>query len=68
MIRGTVLRSRSSDEKAAATAAFERDVLPLLDRGVVQPVIDRALPLDRIRDAHALLESNETFGKVVLTH
>jgi NADPH:quinone reductase-like Zn-dependent oxidoreductase len=30
--------------------------------------VDRAFPLEKIRDAHALLESNETFGKVVLKH
>lgn len=65
-VRGTVLRSRSGREKAAATEAFATDVLPLLDRGVVRPVIEQVFPLDRIRDAHALLESNETFGKVVV--
>lgn len=67
MIRGTVLRSRPAREKAAATEAFARDVLPLLERGEVRPVIDRSFPLERISEAHALLESNETFGKVVLT-
>jgi NADPH2:quinone reductase len=66
MIRGTVLRSRPAREKAAATAAFARDILPLLDRGAVRPVIDRVFGLDQIREAHALLESNETFGKVVI--
>jgi NADPH:quinone reductase-like Zn-dependent oxidoreductase len=66
MIRGTVMRGRSAREKAAATEAFVRDVLPLLERGTVRPVIDRVFPLDRIRDAHALMESNATFGKVVL--
>lgn len=65
-IRGTVLRTRPAREKAAATEAFAKDVLPLLARGDVRPVVDRVLPLDRIREAHALLESNETFGKVVL--
>ena len=68
VLRGTVLRSRSADEKAAATAAFERDVLPLLQRAAVRPVIDRVLPLTAIGEAHALLESNDTFGKVVLDH
>ena len=66
MIRGTVMRARSAREKAAATEGFVRDVLPLLERGDVKPVIDRVLPLERIRDAHALMESNKTFGKVVL--
>lgn len=67
-IRGTVLRSRSAAEKADATRAFARDVLPLLATGTVRPSVDRVMPLDRIRDAHAVLESNETFGKIVLAH
>lgn len=65
-IRGTVLRSRPAIEKARATAAFARDVLPLLAAGQVRPVVDQVFPLDRIAEAHALLESNATFGKVVL--
>ena len=65
-IRGTVLRSRSAREKADATAAFARDVLPLLESGQVRPVVDSVFPLERIAEAHALLESNRTFGKVVL--
>jgi NADPH2:quinone reductase len=65
-IRGTVLRTRSGLEKAEATAAFERDVLPLLTEQKVHPVVDRVLPLEEIREAHTLLQSNSTFGKVVL--
>jgi NADPH:quinone reductase-like Zn-dependent oxidoreductase len=65
-VRGTMLRSRSPEEKAAATAAFAKDVLPLLDSGTVRPVVDRVFPLGDIRGAHALLESNATFGKIVL--
>jgi len=66
-IRGTVMRARTAKEKAAATDAFARDVLPLLERGEVRPVIDRVFPLAQISEAHALMESNETFGKVVIT-
>lgn len=65
-ILGTVLRSRSAREKTDATAAFARDVLPLLESGQVRPVVDSVFPLERIAEAHALLESNRTFGKVVL--
>jgi putative PIG3 family NAD(P)H quinone oxidoreductase len=65
-IRGTVMRSRSAQEKAAATAAFVRDVLPLLDSGVVRPVVDRTFALEQIGEAHQLLASNQTFGKVVI--
>lgn len=68
VIRGTVLRTRSAAEKAAATAAFARDVLPLLERNAVRPVVDSVFPLERIAEAHALLEGNQTFGKVVISH
>ena len=66
-VRGTVLRGRSVTEKGEATAAFVRDVVPLLADGRVQPVIDSVLPLDRIVEAHERLERNETFGKIVMT-
>jgi NADPH:quinone reductase-like Zn-dependent oxidoreductase len=63
---GTVLRARSLEEKIAITAAFAREVVPLLDSGSIQPVIDSVFPLEQIQDAHRRLESNQTFGKVVL--
>jgi NADPH:quinone reductase-like Zn-dependent oxidoreductase len=65
-IRGTVLRSRTLEEKAEATRAFERDVLPLLARGAVRPVIDAVLPMLQVREAHARMGGNENFGKIVL--
>ena len=66
-IIGTVLRARSLEEKIAITAAFAREVVPLLAQGSIEPVIDSVFPLEQIQSAHRRLESNETFGKVVLT-
>jgi len=66
-IIGTVLRARSMEEKIAITTAFTREVVPLLAAGTVQPVIDSVFVLEQIQAAHRRLESNETFGKVVLT-
>jgi len=66
-IIGTVLRARSLDEKIAITGTFAREVVPLLAQRTIQPVIDSVFPLEQIQDAHRRLESNETFGKVVLT-
>ena len=37
------------------------------EKGLVHPVIDSVFPIEQIQDAHRRLESNETFGKVVLT-
>lgn len=65
-IAGTVLRTRSAAEKAKATRLFATHVVPLLADGVVQPVIDKIYQLNQVREAHARLESNESFGKVVL--
>jgi putative PIG3 family NAD(P)H quinone oxidoreductase len=65
-IIGTVLRSRSSEEKAEATKLFANDVIPLLAKGSVRPVIDSVFEIKDARKAHERLESNETFGKVVL--
>src|SRR4051812_1913795 len=45
-LHGTVLRARSIEQKAAATAAFAAEVLPLLHDQQLQPVVDRILPLD----------------------
>jgi putative PIG3 family NAD(P)H quinone oxidoreductase len=65
-IFGTVLRSRSVEEKAAATRAFATFVIPLLASGAVRPNVDSVFPADEVRAAHEYLESNESFGKVVL--
>jgi putative PIG3 family NAD(P)H quinone oxidoreductase len=65
-ITGTVLRTRTAAEKAEATRLFARDVLPLLASGTVRPVVDSVFPVSEVRAAHERLESNETFGKVVL--
>lgn len=63
---GTVLRSRSSVEKAAATRAFAEEGMPLLVRGDIAPLVHEVLPMEEAARGHALLESNGTFGKVVL--
>jgi len=66
-IMGTSLRTRSIEEKATATRLFAQHVVPLLAGGKVRPVIDRVFKMEEVRQAHQRLESNESFGKVVLT-
>lgn len=65
-IRGTSLRARSLEEKAAATENFIREVVPLLDSGEAKPHLDRVFKLEDVRDAYRYLASNESVGKVVL--
>lgn len=64
---GTVLRSRTLEEKAAATSAFARDVLPLIADGRVRSVVDRTFALDQAADAYRYMEENRNVGKIVLT-
>ena len=65
-IIGTVLRARTIEEKAAATAAFVSEVVPLFESGKIKPNLDRVFPAAEIQAAHRFLESNESFGKVVI--
>jgi putative PIG3 family NAD(P)H quinone oxidoreductase len=66
-IVGTMLRARSAEEKATATRLFAEEAVPLLADGKIRPVIDRVYKLEEIREAHTRMESNESFGKIVLT-
>lgn len=65
-IMGTSLRIRPLEEKAAATRLFAEHVVPLLASGSARPVVDSVFNLDEVREAHRRIESNETFGKVIL--
>jgi putative PIG3 family NAD(P)H quinone oxidoreductase len=65
-ITGTVLRARSVEEKALATRSFAAHVVPLLASGRVRPVIDKIYSLEDVRAAHERMESNASFGKIVL--
>src|SRR5579883_839742 len=65
-LRGTVLRSRPLEEKILAARALARHVAPLLASGALRPVVDRILPLEQAADAHRAMQSNDTFGKIVL--
>lgn len=65
-IRGTVLRARATDEKAALGRAFEEKVLPHFEGGSVRPIVDRTFPPEEAAEAHRVLEENRTFGKVLI--
>ena len=65
-ICGSVLRGRSLQEKVALTREWARHALPLFDSGRITPVVDRCFPLEAAAEAHAYMESNRNFGKIVL--
>ena len=64
---GSVLRPRTADEKAAISAAFQRDFGAAVAAREILPIIHTTLPIQRAAEAHALIESYQNIGKVVLT-
>ena len=66
-VRGTTLRARSIEEKITITNQFKSHVLPMIADGRIKEVIDRTFPLDEAGKAHAYMETNANFGKIVLT-
>jgi putative PIG3 family NAD(P)H quinone oxidoreductase len=65
-IIGSVLRARPDAEKVAITRAFVEAAGEMLADGRLEPVIHTTLPLERVREAHELIEANANVGKVVL--
>jgi putative PIG3 family NAD(P)H quinone oxidoreductase len=68
-VHATTLRARPATgpgSKAEIVAAVRHDVWPDVERGVVRPIVDRRLPMSRAAEAHALLESSDHIGKVLL--
>lgn len=63
---GTVLRARPIEEKIALAREFEQRLVPLFETRRLEPVLDRVFRFEEIRAAHELMESNQTFGKIIL--
>jgi putative PIG3 family NAD(P)H quinone oxidoreductase len=63
---GTTLRSRPLAEKERIVADVRAHAWPMLTDGRLRPVVHARLPLARAGEAHALLDSGEVFGKVLL--
>jgi len=60
------LRVRSLEERIELVERFSRFILPLFVEGRLKPVVDRVVPMRQVEAAHRAMQSNETFGKVVL--
>jgi NADPH2:quinone reductase len=66
-ITGSTLRPRPVAYKTALAQALKARMWPLLGQGAVRPVIYRTFPAEQAAVAHALMESGEHVGKIVLT-
>ena len=65
-ITGSTLRPRPVAFKAAIAASLKATVWPLIEAGRIKPVIHQVLPAAQAAQAHALMESGEHIGKIVL--
>jgi NADPH:quinone reductase-like Zn-dependent oxidoreductase len=63
---GSVMRSQPLANKVAITRRFCERWLPLLESGVIRPIIDTTFPLARAAAAHRYMEENRNVGKIVL--
>lgn len=66
-ITGSTLRPRPVAFKGAIARALRERVWPLLAAGTVRPVIHSTFAAADASQAHALMESNQHIGKIVLT-
>ena len=65
-LTGSTLRAREIAFKAAIAAQLKEKVWPLIEQGLVRPVIDSVFPLEQAANAHALMESSSHIGKIML--
>lgn len=66
-LTGSTLRPRSVEFKAEIARALREKVWPLVEAGRMSPIIYATFPLEHAAKAHALMESGEHIGKIVLT-
>jgi NADPH2:quinone reductase len=66
-LTGSTLRPRSTGEKGAIAHELKKRIWPLIERGLIKPVVHQTFPLAKASDAHRLMESSAHIGKIVLT-
>ena len=69
---GSVMRTRTLEERAPLVREFAERMLPLFDQRIehaapLRPVLERVYPMSELAEAHRVMEGNETFGKVVVS-
>jgi NADPH2:quinone reductase len=65
-VTGSTLRARTVEQKAEIAEVLRGKVWPLLDEGLVKPIIYATFPLEEARQAHEMMESSSHVGKILL--
>ena len=66
-LTGSTLRARSVADKGAIADALRENIWPRFESGEITPLIHTTMPLAKAAGAHALMESSEHIGKIILT-
>ena len=66
VLKGSMLRKRSVQEKSDILAELVAQIWPKLADGSIRPTIYQTLPIAQAEAAHGILERGENIGKVVL--
>ncbi|WP_111640353.1 NAD(P)H-quinone oxidoreductase [Marinimicrobium alkaliphilum] len=66
-LTGSTLRAQSAAVKARIARELREQVWPLIEKGAMAPVIAATFDLARADEAHALMASRQSVGKIVLT-
>jgi NADPH2:quinone reductase len=65
-VTGSTLRASPFERKAALARELREEVWPLFERGELKTVVHATFPLAEAARAHALMESSQHIGKIVL--
>ena len=66
-LTGSTLRAQSFAQKEVMTREILAHVYPYLESGAVKPIVHQEFPLAEVGQAHALMQSGEHMGKIVLS-
>ena len=67
VLTGSTLRPRPVEFKGAIARNLREKVWPHIESGRIRPVVFRIFPLDEAAQAHALMETGQHIGKIVLS-
>jgi NADPH2:quinone reductase len=65
-LTGSTLRARTDRAKAEIAAKLEAEIWPLIASGRIRPVMAATFLLEKVADAHRLMEEGNHIGKIVL--
>jgi putative PIG3 family NAD(P)H quinone oxidoreductase len=65
-ITSTTLRARPREQKASIVAAVAENVWPVVESGLIRPIIDTELPMTEAAEAHRIMTASTHMGKIIL--